>query len=293
MRRFRLLLAGAALAALAGCGGQPVRPAELPAKRLQAIEANNRASALFQRGDYAGAAGEFRRALEIERSTENEDGIAANLINLSIVYQRLGERNAARAAVAEVLNDTTLRFPQGRIAEAALRSAILLADERQLEAAAKALERARAACPGRCGLEGKIDNVAAQLALLRGEHEAARAAASRALGENRSRADREEIANSLRLLGAVALESGKPAEVEALAREALELDKQLAVPTKIFRDLVLLGRAAKAVGKADDAAQYLGRALVVARAAGDRNAIAEVQSLLAEAPASAPASSGR
>jgi len=284
MRRLLLVLA---CAAAAGCAGQPSsREESLPTKRLQAIEANNRAAQHFQRGDYAAAAGEFRRALEIERSTENEDGIAANLINLSIVYQRMGERDQARAAVAEILNDATLRFPQPRIAEAALRSAILLADERQLEAAESALSRARQACPSRCVLEGKIDNVNAQIALLRGQHEAARAAASRALGENRSRGEREEIANSLRLLGAVALESGKAGEVEPLAREALDIDKQLAVPQKIFRDLVLLGRAAKAAGKIDEANQYLGRALAVATAAGDRNAVAEVQSLMAAAPAS-------
>src|SRR4051812_5739037 len=137
LRRLALLLAGIGLAALAGCAGRAEPQAVLPAKRLQAIEANNRAAALVQRGDYAAAADEFRRALEIERSTENEDGIAANLINLSIVYQRLGDRAAARAAVAEILTDTTLRFPQGRVAEAALRNAILLADERQLAAAAK------------------------------------------------------------------------------------------------------------------------------------------------------------
>jgi len=58
------------------------------------------------------------------------------------------------------------------------------------------------------------------------------------------------------------------------------------VPQKIFRDLVLLGRAAKAQGKTEEAAQYLGRALAVASAAGDRNAVAEVQSLMAAAPAS-------
>ena len=55
---------------------------------------------------------------------------------------------------------------------------------------------------------------------------------------------------------------------------------------KIFRDLVLLGRAAKARGNTEDAAQLLGRALVVARAAQDTQGIAEVQSILAEAPAS-------
>ena len=182
-----------------------------------------------------------------------------------------------------MLDSPLMRFPPGRVAEAALRSAILLTEEREVDAAAKALERSRSLCAGRCPLTGKIDNVAAQLALLGGRHEEARAAAQRALSANRSRADREEIANSLRLLGAASLALGKPAEVEPLAREALEIDKQLAMPSKIFRDLVLLGRAAKARGNAEDAAQLLGRALAVARAAGDQAAIAEVQSLLAEA----------
>lgn len=269
---------------LAGCASQP--PAPQPAKRLQAIEANNRGTALFQRGDYAAAAGEFRRAAEIERSIENEDGVAANLINLSIAYQRAGDRAAARAAVAEVLGSPLMQFPPGRVAEAALRSAILLTEERELEAGAKALERSRSLCAGRCALTGKIDNVAAQLALLAGRHEEARAAAQRALSANRSRGDGEEVANSLRLLGGAALAGGRPAEVEPLAREALEIDKQLAVPGKIFRDLVLLGRAAKARGNTDDAAQLLGRALAVARAAQDASAVAEVQALIAEAPVS-------
>ena len=266
---------------LAGCASQA--PAPQPAKRTQAIEANNRGTTLFQRGDYAAAAAEFRRAVEIERSIENEDGVAANLINLSIAYQRAGDRSAARAAVAEVLDNPLMRFPPQRVAEAALRSAILLTEERQIDPAAKALERSRALCAGRCPLTGKIDNVAAQHALLGGRHEEARVAAQRALAFNRSRGDREETANSLRLLGGSALAAGKPAEVEPLAREALEIDKQLALPTRIFRDLVLLGRAARARGNAEDAAQLLGRALAVARAAGDASAIAEVQSLLAEA----------
>lgn len=278
----RLLLA--VLLVASGCASQA--PPPQPPKRLQAIEANNRGTALFQRGDYAGAASEFRRAVDIERSIENEEGVASNLINLSIAYQRAGDRAAARAAVAEILDNPLLRFSPGRVAEAALRSAILLTEERDVDAAAKVLERSRVQCAGRCPLTGKIDNVAAQLALLRGQHEEARVAAQRALSANRSRGDGEEVANSLRLLGGAALAGGRPAEVEPLAREALEIDKQLAVPGKIFRDLVLLGRAAKARGNTDDAAQLLGRALAVARAAQDASAVAEVQALIAEAPVS-------
>src|SRR5689334_12947992 len=107
----KLFIVGLVL--LAGCAGKG-GPAPAP-KRLQAIEANNHAGQLFARGDYAGAAKLYQRALEIERSVENEDGIAANLINLSIAYQRLGELKSAEAAVAEILDGGVNAFPPARI----------------------------------------------------------------------------------------------------------------------------------------------------------------------------------
>ena len=60
-----------------------------------------------------------------------------------------------------------------------------------------------------------------------------------------------------------------PETGEALAIDPLDHEKTL--------------NTAKARGNAEDAAQLLGRALAVARAAGDQAAVAEVQSLLAEA----------
>ncbi len=262
---------------LAGCAGNAPLPAP---KRMQAIEVNNRAATLFARGDYRGAVALYRQALELERSVENEDGIAANLINLSIAYQRLGERQAAAAAIGEILDGTQLAFPPTRVAEAALRDAILKLDGGDAQAAAQSLERARSACARPCRFAGKLLNLEAQIAYSRSAFEPAGEAAARALGANREAGDRDEVANSLRLVGAAALETGSFEKAEAPLREALQIDKELALPARILRDLVLLGRAAQARGDAPQARAYFERSLAVARAIPDAGAVAEISGLL-------------
>jgi tetratricopeptide (TPR) repeat protein len=267
---------------LAACAANPPSPAA--PKRLQAIEANNRAAALFSRGDYAGAVGLYKQALDMERSVENEDGIAANLINLSIAYQRLGDRQAAAGALGEILEAGVLAFPPQRVAEAALRDSILKLDAGEGEAAARSLERARAGCGKPCLLNGKLLNMEAQLAYARREYPAAGAAATRALAANREQGEREEIANSLRLVGASSLEQSAFEKAETALREALEMDKDLALPPRILRDLILLGRAAQARGDAGQARAYLARALSVARAVQDEKSVAEVTRLASSLP---------
>ena len=261
-----------------GCAANAPLPAP---KHLQAIEANNRAATLYARGDFAAAIGAYRQALNVERSVENEDGIAANLINLSIAYQRIGERQAAAGAVAEILDGGTLAFPPQRVAEAALRDSILKLDAGQGEAAARSLERARASCAKQCPLGGKLLNMEAQLAYSGGDFSRAQDAATRALAANRERGDREEAANSLRLIGAAAVEANAPEKAEGPLREALDIDKDLALPARILRDLMLLGRAARGRGDAAQARAYLERSLAVARAIPDPKAVAEISSLLA------------
>lgn len=261
-----------------GCAANAPQPAP---RHLQAIEANNRAATLYARGDLAGAIGAYRLALNLERSVENEDGIAANLINLSIAYQRAGERQAAQDAIAEILDGGSLSFPPQRIAEAALRDSILKLDAGNAGAAARSLERAVASCGKPCPLNGKLLNMEAQLAYSGRDFGRTQDAAVRALAANRERSDREETANSLRLIGAAAIEANAPEKADAPLREALDIDKDLALPARILRDLMLLGRAAKGRGDAVLARSYLERSLAVARAIPDPRSVAEINSLLA------------
>ena len=78
----------AGLVLLAACAQQPGKP--LAARAAEAVEANRRAELRFRRGDFDGAVRQYQEALRIAQSVEDIDGIAANAINLSITYQRLG-----------------------------------------------------------------------------------------------------------------------------------------------------------------------------------------------------------
>jgi tetratricopeptide (TPR) repeat protein len=69
----------------------------LAPRNARVVDANIKAAALFSRGDYAGAIEQYRHEPEFERAIEDERGIAANRVNMSIAYQRPG---AAAEAIA-------------------------------------------------------------------------------------------------------------------------------------------------------------------------------------------------
>ena len=109
----------AALLVSAGCATSGDK--QPPSRLARAIQENHRGEQFFARGEYKTAMEHFRRALRDAESIENEDAIAANLINLSIVQQRLGDRAAATLSVERILNQGDLRFSEQRLAEAAVR----------------------------------------------------------------------------------------------------------------------------------------------------------------------------
>src|SRR5262249_24658835 len=113
-----------ALALLAACVAPP-QGTPPPAGEAAMIEANRRADAYLRAGDLEGAARQYREAVRVARSVEDPEGIAANAINLSIVYQRLGRNDDARAALAPLLERGAIAFPPERLAQAALRRALL------------------------------------------------------------------------------------------------------------------------------------------------------------------------
>src|SRR5215472_2207474 len=109
MRSYALLLA-----LLAGCVAPP-QGTPPPAGEAAMIEANRRADAYLRSGDLEGAARQYREAVRVARSVEDPEGIATNAINLSIVYQRLGRPEDARASLAPLLEGSPLAFPSDRL----------------------------------------------------------------------------------------------------------------------------------------------------------------------------------
>lgn len=282
MRRAPLSLRAAALlaAALAGaCAQLPESPDS--ARHAAAIEANRRGDAYFRRGELDRAVQQYREALRLALSIEDVNGIAVNAVNLSIAYQRLGRMDDARASLAPLLEQRRLAFPPASLAQAALRRAILELDERRLAAAADWAGQAAAHCgPQRCALAGAIQNVKARLALEAGQLQTAAASAKAALEASRASGDRIETANALRLLGDTALRAGDAAAALAPLGEALDIDRQLALPRKIRLDLVGLGRASALRGERGAARAYFERALAVSEADRDAHGAAEARALI-------------
>lgn len=267
------------LTLLAACVAQPPAAPPQPGEAAM-IDANRRGDAYLRSGDLEGAVRQYREAIRVARSVEDVEGIAANAINLSIVYQRLGRPDDARASLGLLLERSQLVFPPERMAQAALRRAVLDMDEHRAASAGEWLERAAAYCRRECVVAAAIQNVRGQLALDAGRPDQAAASAKAALSASRASGDRAETANALRLLGAVAIRTGDAAVAASYLGEALAIDRELAVPRKIYLDLVALGRASALRGDRGAARSYYERARAVSEAARDVEGAAQARVLI-------------
>jgi tetratricopeptide (TPR) repeat protein len=268
-----------AAALLAACVAPP--PATPPASGEAAvIEANRKADAYLRSGDLEGAARQYREAVRVARSVEDAEGIAANAINLSIVYQRLGRPDDARASLGLLLERGQLGFSPDRMAQAALRRSVLDLEDRRFASALEWVERAAAYCGRGCSVSGAIQNVRGQLALEAGKLDQAVAGAKAALSVSRASGDRAETANALRLLGTVAIRNGDGGAATGLLGEALAIDRELAAPRKIYLDLIALGRASALRGDRAAARSYYERARAVSEADRDAEGAAQARSLI-------------
>jgi len=273
------LLALLALAVLTGCSSAPPKNS-IAARQEAALEANRRGETYVRHGELDNAARSYREALRLSQSLEDADGIAANAINLSIVRQRQGRFNDARAALAAVIDQPNLRFSDTRKTQAALRHALLDLDQNRFAEAGEWLTRAAKHCGTRCALSAAIHNVSAQLALQAGRVEEAVISARAAQEASRSSGERAEQANALRLLGIAALRARDFAAARPQLEQALEIDREIGAPRKIALDLLALGRAAALAGERDAARGYYARALAVSEADRDTIGAAEARAML-------------
>jgi len=268
-----------AVVLLAACSAPPPASAP-PSGEVAVIEANRRAGAYLRSGNLESAARYYREAVRLAQSVEDAEGIAANAINLSIVYQRLGKLDEARAGLAPLFEQSRLSFSADRLAQAALRRAVLDLEERHLASSSEWVERAVAHCGERgCAVAGAIQNVKGQLALESGRLDLAAASAKAALGASRASGDRAEAANALRLLGTTAIGAGDAGAATGYLEEALAIDRELAASRKVYLDLIGLGRASALRGDRGAARSFFERARVVSEADRDAKGAAEARSL--------------
>lgn len=266
-----------------GCGSVPPQ-SEAEAQRERLVEMNTRAGRAVGRGDIRQAAALYREALRLAESIEDFRAIGINSLNLAATYQALGETALCHRALDRVLA-TPARFEQQRVAEAAGRKALLALQAGQHDAAAEWLARAESECPvTACGSRTALLNLRGQLLLERGAVDEARAVLAQSLAASRTEGNREEEANALRLDGRAASRAGEHAQALARLTQALDLDKQLALPQKIALDLLALAEAELARGERGAARDYAQRALDVSRAARSKPLLEASARLLERIP---------
>lgn len=152
---------------ITGCG---YKPETLPDTYLSAIDFN-------QKGEHA-----FSKALRVNRSFENIDGISINLINLAITYRKLGDEDSAYRCLDEILNGS---HKVSQVPEAAFIKSALYVDSGSYEAALEWADRALSFCKDKCLTEGRIYSLKAKMELLRGSHAFAAVYGSRGLRLNK------------------------------------------------------------------------------------------------------------
>jgi len=271
MKRWRILLfVMPVVLAIAACAGNP--PA-LSEQQEAAIQFNQRGETAFRRGDYAQALQEYQGALAIHRSVENVAGIATELLNLSVIYRRLGDKAAAQATLDQILTERSPAFSADQKAEAAYRKAGYYFDDGNEAEALSWRNKALEYCHG-CGAEGRLYNLMARMALI-GQPQDAMNHARRALALNRKAGDKNETANSLRLIADAAFKLEDFKTAQQSYDDALRLDKESGAAAKITFDLMGLGRSFARQDRRAEAAEYFQRAYSVSEGVGDTKAMEE------------------
>jgi len=271
MKRWRKLLFVLPLfLAVTSCAGNPP---VLTDQQEAAIRFNQRGETAFRRGDYAQAIQEYQGALAIHRSVENVAGIATELLNLSVVHRRLGDQASSQASLDEILMERSPAFSADQKAEAAYRKAGYYLDDGNETEARSWLNKALEYCHG-CGAEGRLYNLVARMGLADQPQDAMNHA-RHALTLNRKAGDKNEEANSLRLIADAAIKLDDFNTAQQSYNDALKLDKESGAAAKIAVDLMGLGRSNARQGRRAEAVEYFQRAYSVSEGAGDTKVMEE------------------
>jgi len=249
------------LAAVIVCGCSSPAPVPTPPARKHALSWNKRGLDAEARGNRDGAILAFEESLRIHRSIEDFDGIAVSLLNLAKVHRQKTELSLAKERIEETLRIVSPDNPI--FPEAAFEKAKV---ELALGNMPDAEDWARKAIPTeKKPYSGRMQNLLSRILFMEGKTDEALSLAETALESNRGFGKRAEEANSLRLIGDIALAGGDPQSAETRYLAALAIDKELAESGKIALDLRALGAAAFAGGETAKAIAFYERAIEVSR----------------------------
>ena len=260
-----------------GCGGAQTQT--LSAVHIKAIEYNQNAAKAVEKGDHEKALAYYMEALKVNRSIENAEGIAVNLINIAVLYQKKGNTSNSHEFVniAFSMPDISSEIRS----DAAYEKARIYFKEKNT---AKAKEWVNMSLSLDKGLrEGSRWNLMGRIAFAEGKYDEAAAMANTALNLNRENKQRAEESNSLRLLAEINAKEGLYLESKEFYLKALEIDKELGDSKKIAMTLRGIGMLSSNQEHFHDAAIFYMRAYDVSSNAGDTEGALEALDSLSDA----------
>lgn len=275
------LIYAALVLLLTACSSPPAKISPILAN---AVSYNLQGKQFFQSKDYKNALASYSKALQIDRSIENIEGVALNLLNIAQTYLALNQLDAAQSSLNEVLDNASGLFHADQLVQAAMQKSIIFISRGQSKLTGEWINKADTFCGDSCRQKGLILNIRARVALDGHQPDAAIDLANKALSAHKKEMLASEMANSLRLIGEAHLDKKLSDAAIPFLEDALQLDKEQGLPVKISTDLLLLGKAYKNI-KAQSAF-FFRRAIAVSQAAGDsageQRAVHALNSLLAE-----------
>ncbi len=263
---------------LFGCSSAP--PSRLDAEIIS-IELNGKADSAFRSGNFKRALELYGEALKASSSIEHADGIAINLMNMAVVYRKLDDRENARKCLDEILNFRHVPFYPSQLAGAAFIKAVLYVDEGKYPSAIEWADKALNFCKDEtCAEKGKIYNLKAKIALLNNTPDAALAFGAEGLQWNRSLGERQEEANSFRLLADAKVAAKAYEEARGFYQDALVLDKDAGFAMKMAMDLMGIGNVLCMQGRQEDAMEFFKRAQFISKSSGDNKGTARAEEMI-------------
>lgn len=243
---------------LAACAGNP--PLVVPPLRTTTENAHRAAISAARALRWENAVAAWKEALTGYQAMDDWTGQGQARLGLAQAYAR----DAKSAQAGEILVGMTeqVLYPASLRAQAAYQQALLV-DAVQAQVW---LDKSRQLCGSDCSLGPQLDNLAARLALKRGDHEAAALLASRALtNSNQLPAERS---HARRILAEIALAQNNAVQAKMHLDDALKIDRQLAESGWLLDDYRLLARVATALGDAALARDVQARLVSLCQAAG-------------------------
>jgi tetratricopeptide (TPR) repeat protein len=263
---------------LSGCGA---KHPTLSDTHLSAAKFNQKAESAFKDKDFENALRLYNEALKINRSIENLDGIAINIINMAATYRKLGDKNNAHKQIDEILNTSPIVYNPIHLSEAAFLKTMLYMDENNYDNALEWTDRALTFCQSsQCSDIGKIYNLKGRIYLEKGDTASAITYGNKGLESNKEDGHKTEMANSLRLIADAKLMKGEYEGARKFYEDALSIDKKLEAGKKIAMDLMGIGNTFFKQKMCGDAVRYYQRALSVSSGLGDGEGAKEAAEMI-------------